>query len=378
MNENQVAKVMRMIDKTTDKAIIQKNLVKLRNGVNNDEGIRIFYKSKGVPVICRLLDVLNQQILEVALSILANCCTNESCRSEAIKCGIIKKLIPILSINNPTIQNRGYRLMGNLAFNQTAARALVSASFFLTKALSSETNTVVLIQLVRVIRQLWSLKEFQKEVNSQNGIAIIMTLLKNTLKNKNILNPQTRRLSNEFEDDSSGDKIKEAEVDIQEVIERNNFRIPSDAVEIDLLNGILKFISEMAPTITSEMAEQLYMDGCESLIFLASEKSKFRYYVLKILVTLSWNEWAKKVLNAHNLVLHKAKMLANNANLEVPLSRNEQRCCLIIVCLACENACDRNKLKRSGFLNLLVNAIRNSTCQKEIALVSKLNIKLKK
>lgn len=82
MNRGLVENILAVIKASTDKSVIVKGLTKLRTDVVKDKnGILLFREAGGVPIMVRFLSKPHEQILEVALSIMGNCCTDEqSCR----------------------------------------------------------------------------------------------------------------------------------------------------------------------------------------------------------------------------------------------------------------------------------------------------------
>lgn len=74
----QVEGMLGVLKTSTDKTVIYKCLVKLRTDVVKDkDGIVLFRTAGGVPVMVRLISKLNEKIMEVVLSILGNCCTDD-------------------------------------------------------------------------------------------------------------------------------------------------------------------------------------------------------------------------------------------------------------------------------------------------------------
>lgn len=87
MNRGLVENILAVIKASTDKSVIVKGLTKLRTDVVKDKnGILLFREAGGVPIMVRFLSKPHEQILEVALSIMGNCCTDEqSCREVSMK-----------------------------------------------------------------------------------------------------------------------------------------------------------------------------------------------------------------------------------------------------------------------------------------------------
>lgn len=80
MNEVSLKNAINEITTSNDKKIIYKLLVKIRTDiVKNESGIRLFYSCSGIKPLVSLLHKPYEQCIEVALSILGNCCTVEEC-----------------------------------------------------------------------------------------------------------------------------------------------------------------------------------------------------------------------------------------------------------------------------------------------------------
>lgn len=81
MNEG-VKDLLDILKKSTDRNLTLRTLVKLRtHHVKNIEGIIAFRNNDGISPVVRLLSKPYEKILETALSILGNCCTDdESCK----------------------------------------------------------------------------------------------------------------------------------------------------------------------------------------------------------------------------------------------------------------------------------------------------------
>lgn len=74
----QVEGMLSVLKTSTDKTVVYKCLVKLRTDlIKSKDGIVLFRTAGGVPVMVRLISKLNEKIMEVVLSILGNCCTDD-------------------------------------------------------------------------------------------------------------------------------------------------------------------------------------------------------------------------------------------------------------------------------------------------------------
>lgn len=83
MNQQMVEDLLRIIKTSTDKSTIIRDLTNLRTNVVKDkDGIVLFKKSGGLLPMIRFLSKPHERILEIVLSILGNCCTEEICCKE--------------------------------------------------------------------------------------------------------------------------------------------------------------------------------------------------------------------------------------------------------------------------------------------------------
>lgn len=82
MNEEEVKNLLEIVKSSTDRNLTLRTLVKLRtHHVKDRSGIIVFRENLGIYPMVRLLNKPYEKILETALSILGNCCTeNESCK----------------------------------------------------------------------------------------------------------------------------------------------------------------------------------------------------------------------------------------------------------------------------------------------------------
>lgn len=395
--------LLQEINGSTDKRIVYKLLVKIRvELIKNNEGIALFSKCSGIKKLVNLLEKPNQSILEVGLSILGNCCMNEKCRMEAFESGIVPIVVPTLSIQNPQVQMRACRLIGNLAINPRIADALQEAGvcFGLNNVLEdNENNFQILTMAIRAITKLYTAKKFRSEAISYEMVKKIMITLAGLLKldttsetaedtpvpekSNTVIFRRHREPDRTITKEKLANIIREIEktkVEIDyEIISKPEkksldelFKNPNDKESLELIQTILKCLQMVTITLHPEIARQVYGNGTgyANLIFLALEKSKFRSLALKVLENLSCNSWAQGFLSSNNLILYVSNLLINDKNLEVPLETNEQRYCVKIICFSSENACNRNKLKRSGVMKILLEIAKNTTCLNQLGMVS--------
>lgn len=356
--------------------------------------------------ITRLVQLLitpdqNDKVLEVILSILGNCTYNkQNCSMEAYKENIIDNLIRIINeSDNNNIQSRGCRLLGNLAQFEVIAISLQKSgvALCLSNCLVEDVNEPTLIMCLRAIRLMWSSKKFRYEILSFGSIYKIMIILGQFLKNKdqieapaeseesssNVvilkrLNVPDRTISKEKLSNMIG-KMEQDDVAInyervyKTEISSPEFIMPQKKDPVyDLISGILKCLLPITATILPQVARSIFSEsrGLSFFIFLADESSPFRAMALKILSNLSSNQYAQEFLSNNELVPMVANLIINASIMEPLLESNEERCCLTILCLSSENACNRGKLRRSGvFKNMLVKA-KTTKCPRELGMVS--------
>ncbi|XP_039620945.1 armadillo repeat-containing protein 5 isoform X1 [Polypterus senegalus] len=95
-----------------------------------------------------LLELLRRpragKTLDLALSILANCCTEEGTRTEVRNLGGIPPLVTVLKcLNAESVQNRAARALGNLAVNPENSALIHKAGEYMCPCLCCHTQTLV-------------------------------------------------------------------------------------------------------------------------------------------------------------------------------------------------------------------------------------------
>jgi hypothetical protein len=381
----------------SDKKLIYKQLVKLRVEVIKDNaGIELFRICSGLEKLIKILEKPNPQILEVGLSILGNCCMSEKCRKEAFEKGIVSIVIPSLSLQNKHILSRSCRLIGNLAINPKIGEALQEsgAAFALNNVLDdNEKNSQISSMAIRAVNKLYGIKKFREDFISYEMLVKIMVILSELLKPEensevaeDLIQPYSNtvilRRQNEPDRTITKEKLagiirelEKTKVEIDyEIISKperssfeKDFKLPTEKDSLELIQTILKCLQVITTSIHPEIARQMYGNGYgyTNLIFLSLEKCKFRSLALKVLSNLSSNTWAQGFLSSNDLILHASQLLIDNR-----IDSNEQNYCVNIVCLSAENACNRNKIRRSGVLKTLLEIARTTVCIKQLGMVS--------
>lgn len=159
-------------------------MVKLRAEVVKDKhGIQTFYNAGGIAPMVRLLSKPYEKILEVALSILGNCCTQKVCSKQAISHAIVPPLLTILkSIPNPKVQCRVCRLLGNLAreSNEKLCTLAKGIGVVVASVLEDTKDVATLSMAIRATRLLWSEMPFYDEFVRSDGVEKMLGILTKT------------------------------------------------------------------------------------------------------------------------------------------------------------------------------------------------------
>lgn len=241
-------------------------LVKLRAGlVKGKHGIEMFYNAGGIAPMVRLLSKPYEKILEVALSILGNCCTKKQCCKQAISNGIVPPLLTILkSIPNQKVQCRVCRLLGNLAreSNEKLCPLAKGIGVVFASVLEDSKDVATLGMAVRATRLLWSETQFLNEFVQSDGVEKILGIM---VKYAIIEQPKKETMSLVEQNPYENGRVEFMETHIQfmesinshvfdqEILKKNKpidedgYRIPDDPDQQNLLREILRCLE----TVTS-------------------------------------------------------------------------------------------------------------------------------
>lgn len=199
--------------------------MKLRTDLVVDkDGIQQFYDAGGIAPLVRLLSKPYEKILEVALSILGNCCTQKQCCKQAISFGVVPPLLTILkSIPNTRVQCRVCRLLGNLARESNEKLCTLAKGIGVTMAsvLEDSKDVGTLCMAVRAIRLLWSEMPFYEEFVRFDGVdKILGILLRSTM-------------------------IEENSADVKSITEQN----PSEKHRVEFMEEHIPFMESVNSTV---------------------------------------------------------------------------------------------------------------------------------
>ncbi|KPI95601.1 Armadillo repeat-containing protein 5 [Papilio xuthus] len=183
MDKNYIEKIIEDL-KSTSSTCIHDTLLKIKNNIIcNDKGLKIFRDCGGLDNLLPLLRKPNERILNTALSVLGNCCMDETSSLMVGKLNIFGPLISILkTVYRDSILGRTCRLIGNLAQRHSNAKGLhehgaVEVLVTLIENRDKNTSIATLTMAVRAIRQLWMVTDKREEMLSVNAVRCITVLL---------------------------------------------------------------------------------------------------------------------------------------------------------------------------------------------------------
>ncbi|XP_070503356.1 uncharacterized protein Rnb [Chironomus tepperi] len=391
---------------TTDKHIY-KFLFKIRtNFINNATDIDKLLKQKFIGHLATVLSKRveksfqsdeNIKIIDVLLSILANCTyNNKAAANQVFDVSITESLMTIINKSeNGILMAKTCRLLGNLVQNEKIGISFqqAGAALSLSNCLSEKSSSLLITMSLRAIRLMWNSRKFRLEILSLGTIFKIISCLRNVLKSEfkgNNVSDVEAMSSNMviLKTDSAPDRLISKQklssiltkMETQNVEtkyellrpEKNNyeFAIPTSKDNSELITGLLKLLLTItgASSLMTQITKNVYADGLgiECLLFLIEESPKFRGSCLKILSNLSFSSNSQEFLGINNeLISTISNLLMKYETLDL----NEQKHCLEILCLSSQNSCNRLKLKRTGVFKILLSIAATSKIQEELNLL---------
>ncbi|XP_070269728.1 armadillo repeat-containing protein 5 [Myotis yumanensis] len=255
-----------------------------------------------------------RKTLDLALSILADCCTEGACRTEVRRLGGILSLVTILQcVKTDSIQNRAARALGNLAMEAESCADIHSAGAvpLLIESLTAYQDSHCLQSVIRALRNLADSPQHRLALAQQGAVRPLAELLAAP---------------------------------------------PDPALTLALVRALL----ELSRGCSRACAEQLSLGGgLGPLVSLASHpKRTVRESAILILANLC----------AQGLV---RPALGNAGGVEVLLGELQQRRgpsgagpasqqpLVRAVCLLCREAINRARLRDAGGLELLIGLLRD-------------------
>ncbi|XP_017100035.2 uncharacterized protein Rnb [Drosophila bipectinata] len=387
----QVEGMLNVLKTSTDRTVIYKCLVKLRTDLVKDKtGIELFRTSGGIPVMVRLITKLNEKIMEVVLSILGNCCTDELSCIEAVELKVISPLLTILkTIPNPVIQCRACRMLGNLAKSKKAAQYLqvhyAAIAPAICHIIESTSAVQTRIMAFRVCRFLLVSSQFLKNFLMANGFMQLMQIFVSVMKNDEV--PKEPIPDIEVATLIGLKRNQHREKYFEEVA-RNLEGVRSDIFDYQMLKNskrncdyaipkenpsALELAHEILKCLVLISAQKIDMKAWESIsrntslatiVCFVKEDSDQRAAALKILSNFCKDPCAFYMLSTADAIVAACEMLMA-VNMAKPLTESEVRHCINIISTLSTDACSRSKIRRCGALRKLVALIRDSNSQSE-------------
>ncbi|XP_004523352.1 uncharacterized protein LOC101448612 [Ceratitis capitata] len=395
MNKELVENILTVLKTSTDRSVVIKGLIKLRTDVvKNHDGIVLFRLAGGVAPMVRFLNKPHEKILEVALSILGNCCTDEESCKEALQCKVVFPLTTILkSIPNPIIQCRACRLLGNLAkgyADQLLAAHCPAIAQSVCQIITETSDVNTRLMAFRACRFLLPNQLFVHHFLASNGLIMMIRILTAIMK-KNVASIEQEELlkQNQFGGRTIGLKNSQHREKYFEEVARNlegvrsdifdhemlknqpramgEYAMPEERVALDLAGEIFKCLLVLAELpISSAAWNALSTSGCTfaPITFFITKENSQRNVALKIISNFSKQLDAFHILSSADAVVAACELLVAE-NMEMPLTESEKRHCIHIICMLSPDACNRSKIRRSGALRKLIAMIRDSQSNTE-------------
>ncbi|XP_036323046.1 uncharacterized protein LOC118736971 [Rhagoletis pomonella] len=395
MNRELVENILTVLKTSTDKRVVIKGLVKLRTDVVKDQdGIVLFRLAGGVPPMVRFLNKPHENILEVALSILGNCCTDEESCKEALQYKVAFALTTILkSIPNPVIQCRACRLLGNLA-KGFASQLLTAHCPAIAQAVcqiiteTSDVNTRLMA--FRACRFLLPSQQFTQHFLAANGFVMMVRILTAVMKTDAPRTPQEELFKNGsgrapvvglknsqhrekyFEEVARNLEGVRSDIFDHELLKNQprslgDYAMPEERAALDLAGEIFKCLLVLAELPIGPSAwKALSSSNCTfaAITFFITEENPQRGVALKIISNFSKQLDSFHMLSSADAVLAACELLVAE-NMTRPLTESEKRHCIHIICMLSPDACNRAKIRRSGALRKLIAMVRDSQSNTE-------------
>lgn len=406
------------LSRVSDKNVTLKILTKIRVDLSKcNEGIRLFRECKGIEALIPFIKRPSKRILDLALSILANCCTDAECVQQAMKLNVVPALLAILkSIPNQLILCRTCRLLGNLATDKKNAKyiqdgSLVTALASLLDEESNESGTLLMI--TRLVGKMWRLDSFQVDAYLYGIIKrITMVLVKLSTRptatpgqdspitgaespafNPKKFQRESNQVHNSMENNHEQSSIlaesfQRAAQSTLAADAANGFVFPAESSQREVISCLLKCILLAASSKAYQFSEQVIKvpASLRCLLFYCTAESPFRDTALHIVSSVSYNRAARYEVGTANGVDIILNLLKNPAEGEketifisrypssnqllspsdaAPLTANEYKYCMNIICLLAGDSCNRAKIRYCGGMRILLRRFRDTENQSE-------------
>uniref|UniRef100_H0VGK0 Armadillo repeat containing 5 n=1 Tax=Cavia porcellus TaxID=10141 RepID=H0VGK0_CAVPO len=255
-----------------------------------------------------------RKTLDLALSILANCCTEGACRAEVRRLGGILPLVTILQcVKTDSIQNRTARALGNLAMEPESCGEIHSAGAvpLLVESLTACQDSQCLQSVVRALRNLADSPQHRLALAQQGAVRPLAELL-------------------------------------------------AAAPDPALTSALVRALLELSRGCTRACAEQLSLGGgLGPLVSLASHpKRMVRETTILILANLCAQGLVRPALgNAGGVEVLLGELRRRRG--PSGASPASQQPLVRAVCLLCREAINRARLRDAGGLELLMGLLRD-------------------
>ncbi|XP_004706063.1 armadillo repeat-containing protein 5 [Echinops telfairi] len=259
-----------------------------------------------------------RKTLDLALSILANCCTEGASRAEVRKLGGILSLVTILQcVKTDSIQNRTARALGNLAMDPESCQDIHSAGGvpLLLESLAACKDSKCLQSVVRALRNLADSPQHRLSLAQQGAVRPLAELLATT-------------------------------------------------PDLTLTSALVRALLELSRGCSRTCAEQLSLGGgLGPLVSLASHpKRAVREATILTLANLCAQGLVRPALgNAGGVEVLLGELRRRRG--PSGASPASQQPLVRAICLLCREAINRARLRDAGGLELLMGLLRDSRAQ---------------
>ncbi|XP_070571981.1 armadillo repeat-containing protein 5-like [Ptychodera flava] len=163
--------------------IVLDSLTRIRSEfIRRSDGVEEFRRLGGLKPLLTLISTPNERIVDVSLSILANCCMEEKTRIQVKRLNGIKPVVSILkTLKQTSILNRAARTLANLAIDPNIAEFIhleEGAVATLVSLLQNAEDDECRQSVIRALRQLSKTEKHRDIVIEAEGIQPIAELLK--------------------------------------------------------------------------------------------------------------------------------------------------------------------------------------------------------
>lgn len=387
MDKQVAADLIAVLGRSTDKALIHKCLLKIRYDLvgRDHAGIELFCRLNGIAPLVRLISKPYERIIDVALSILANCCVSKPCCKQAIALGVVPPLLSILkSIPSVSVQCRACRLLGNLAraSNEKICSLAKGIGVAIAALLADTRDVHTLNMAVRAARLLWSEMPFYDEFVRHGGVQkIVQILVVQATRHEATSAADAQRPAAPDLMDIHVRNIQFMETDNSKVFDReilkkepartdtDRFGYPAatepHAKDVgDLIGELMRSLQTLTGRrsyrIVSDVFAVEHSGAC--IVAFARHDCPLRGVALRILANLARSEPSSAEHLSRADAITATCGLITHAGLQPPLSEQEERYCIVVICFLAGNACNRAKIRISGAFTRIMEIAKSTRC----------------